>query len=507
MDLASVIYESKPNELIDTLHIYSTVSQFAEDIWVLDKLKRKGLRMTTCTIYFRNTPDQYIEISKHFALQRLNKRICARTVSGQNTALKRFWKFLESEFPNIELCNIDKGVILAYQDYLEKDNEAKKSTKEGYWTAITMFFREMGSYLDIPSNIVGKYNPFSRTAQDRLLENKYIPIDVINQLDKVFYNENIPLSTKTCYWICRLIPSRINEVVSIPIDCIRQYGDQYTLTLNMYKQNGGYIVPEKRLIGFKNEGMGAYLLKLIRKQQRVARLLQCHTLEKDLLFTYIRTDYTPLRIRTYRLSTKNTSNLSDNSFARHLRKIIEMYNVKDANGEMYRLSSHQLRHNAITDRVYEGFTLLEVKDLTHHKSTAMIVGSYLHPDKERTIAKIRKVNNQSQEEVFRGKIISDNIRMLERIKNMPRSQSLGRLGVCSDITGCKNDMYECLACEFFVPNVEELDLFEEQVIQWKEKIERFKGNQYIHENAEYNLKLNEEMVIKIKKMIEAKENE
>ena len=190
-----------------------------------------------------------------------------------------------------------------------------------------------------------------------------------------------------------------------------------------------------------------------------------------------------------------------------MQKIIEIHNIKDVDGNVYKISSHQLRHNAITDRIYEGFTLLDVKDLTHHKTTAMIAGSYVHPDKEKTLAQIRKINDEPEEEIFRGKIISDNIRMLERIKNMPRSQSLGRLGVCSDMTGCKNDMYECLACDYFVPNVEELSLFEEQAKQWKEKVEIFKESQYIRENAEYNLKLNEEMVNRIKKILEVQENE
>lgn len=505
--LSIVKYEVKPNELIDTLETYSSVAQFEENTWVLDKFKIKGLRLSVCTIYFNNIPDPYIEISKYFVLQRLSKRISVRTVNVQITNLKRFWNFLMSEFPNIELCNIDKRVILAYQDYLEKDTKVKKSTKECYWTAISVFFKEMSCYTATPPNIVSSYNPFMRTAQDRLLASKYIPLDVINQLDKVFYNENIPLSTRTCYWICRLIPSRINEVLTIPIECIRQYGDQYTLTLHMYKQNGGYITPEKRLIGFKNEGMGAYLLNLIKEQQKAAYSLQDYTLEKDLLFTYTKAKHTGQGFEPYKISTNNTSNLVVSSFARQLRKIIKLYNIKDSNGELYKLSSHQLRHNAITDRIYEGFTLLEVKDLTHHKTTAMIVGSYLHPDKEKIIEGIRKVNNQSEDEMFRGKVISDNIRMLERIKNMPRSHSLGRLGVCSDITGCKNDMYECLACDFFIPNIDELELFEEQVQQWKKKIERFKNNEYIRQNAEYNLKLNQQAIIKIKEMIEVKTNE
>lgn len=80
---------------------------------------------------------------------------------------------------------------------------------------------------------------------------------------------------------------------------------------------------------------------------------------------------------------------------------------------------------------------------------------------------------------------------------MPRSHSLGILGICSDISACKSDLFECLSCNNFEPNIDELAYFEEQVSEWEEKTRLFKNNKYMFENAQYNLDLNKKIVNKI----------
>ena len=59
-------------------------------------------------------------------------------------------------------------------------------------------------------------------------------------------------------------------------------------------------------------------------------------------------------------------------------------------------------------------------------------------------------------------------------------------------------MYECLKCDRFIPNADELEYFEAQVEDWRKKVKRAGGNQYLKENAQYNLELNQNIVKKIK---------
>lgn len=90
---------------------------------------------------------------------------------------------------------------------------------------------------------------------------------------------------------------------------------------------------------------------------------------------------------------------------------------------------------------------------------------------------------------------------MKRLLAKPRAHKIGRLGICSDITGCKNDMFECFSCSFFVPNADELDYFIEQVEQWEKKVNLTANNPLLKENAEYNLKLSKMIVKKIEDTI------
>lgn len=46
-------------------------------------------------------------------------------------------------------------------------------------------------------------------------------------------------------------------------------------------------------------------------------------------------------------------------------------------------------------------------------------------------------------------------------------------GICADVTHCKGGLWSCIDCEHFVPEVEQLPYFKEQVISWTEKAEKF----------------------------------
>src|SRR5699024_7842243 len=92
--------------------------------------------------------------------------------------------------------------------------------------------------------------------------------------------------------------------------------------------------------------------------------------------------------------------------------------------------------------------------------------------------------------------------VVKRLLAKPRAHKIGRLGICSDITGCKNDMFECFSCSFFVPNADELDYFKEQVEQWENKVQLAANNPLLKENAEYNLKLSNMVIKKIEGTIQ-----
>ena len=58
------------------------------------------------------------------------------------------------------------------------------------------------------------------------------------------------------------------------IDCLKPFDGHYCLTIPTWKQNGGYKEPLLRIIHIHDEGIGGYLLALIREQQKAAHSYQ-----------------------------------------------------------------------------------------------------------------------------------------------------------------------------------------------------------------------------------------
>ena len=102
---------------------------------------------------------------------------------------------------------------------------------------------------------------------EKTTSDKYIPDEVVKKLDLRMKQEDIPLAYKTVYWILRLIPNRITEVLSMKVDCLKQIDDNtYILSIPTFKQAGQYHKGSVKLIEIKYESMGKFLIDLIKEQ-------------------------------------------------------------------------------------------------------------------------------------------------------------------------------------------------------------------------------------------------
>lgn len=510
---------SDDDELISTLNSFSNISKFEEPSWYLDRLSKGSFeKRGEYTLYFNGSSDKFMWYIKMFSLIRLNERCSVRTAQSNVYGAKYFLNYLLIDFPNTSLSEISKEIILEFEIFLRKDKRYTTATKENIWTGVSTFLRSIQGLQGLICETIPRlYNPFMRTTSDRLIDSKYIPLEVIKQYDDIFFNDkSMIIVFKLAYWICRLIPSRINEVLSIPIDCLKHYHDDiYTLTLHNFKQNGGYLKPELRLIQIKYSDMGKYLVDLILEQQKISKALtKNNETVGSYLFTYTSRD--PQKFMSAEAIEKFTDPLDvkylrDFTFTRMINLLAKKHMIHDSNGDIYRITSHQLRHNAITDRIYSGFTLLEIKELSHHKSTSMLTQSYIHPQKE-MLQKVAKTVSESNMDnfdapnqtvvLFKGRLINtDNKVLMDRIMSKPRAHSLGRLGICSDISGCESKIFECFKCNYFIPNADEIEYYEEQLEEWKQKRDSSKNKPFLFENAQYNMDLVEAVILKIRNSI------
>jgi integrase len=489
---------NKKNEYIHFVGQLGAGVRFSEDRWVCDKLRRApSENVASFTVCFSGIPEQHKEIVKCYCAISLIQGKTMGTIKHYVYYLITFFEFWSAMYKNTALHRCDEIVARMFCQHLE-DRVFAESTKVGIWSAINIFFKTMNGWNDIPLK-----NPFSISPfqAPRKYDDKYIPESVALQLDNVFKRDEIALNLRCVYWLLRLIPSRISEIVGMRIDCLKRYNGHYVLFIPTWKQNGGRIEPIMRSIHLEETGIAGYLIELVKKQQDSAQQLQEYMPDnlKDALFTYRQVLEPKGRAPYYkqhRVSTKHR-------VSRAFQKICEKYNVTDDNGQIYVITPHQFRHNGVTDRLAAGFTAAQIAEMTGHHGNAMILNSYNHLNllPETIIEKQEYVlqetdNRENRYVLFGGRILIMNESLEKRLLRNLRAHKV-RGGICSDITGCKSDMWNCLDCEFFVADAEQLDYYKEQIVLWRDKSIRFSSFPIIKGNADRNAELYERVLKKL----------
>lgn len=268
----------------------------------------------------------------------------------------------------------------------------------------------------------------------------------------------------------------------------KTFHDIVYLYIPTRKQNGGYLQANVKSICMKNVGVLAYLLDLIKQQQEIALEAKKHLpkTKETALFAYkFKNNY---KVATYVMVSYN------------LKKICKSYNIKDEHGNIYYVTTHQFRHNGVTDREKAGFTLAQVQEMTGHKSIRMTEESYTHLNQLEDIL-IEPLEYTSENEnpyvLFGGKIRNmDAFTETKILKEIRSHRLLG--GLCTDVTYCRNGMWDCVACKNFIPDQEQLPYFEEQILEWENKITLFKNDEISKQNFTQIKNSFENIVKKIK---------
>lgn len=457
---------------------------FEDDTWICDKRIRSGSEPKNYHyIYFAGVPEIYREAVKYYAVLRILQGDVIRTVRSRITKLSPFFKFC-NQIQQGNSLRISTLTAVYFKEYLELGDYAVK-TKNSTWQEVSTFLNMMNSFYETGGRNPFSVNPYSGTVK---LDYKYIPDEVADGLDRVFRKEDIELHLKCIYWLLRLIPSRISEILGMKIDCIKPYNGHYVIFIPTWKQNGGHIEPMYRSIHLEMEGIAGYLLSLLQKQQVSANNLQNRLpdLKKGYLFAYQRV----LHYKRGGNSRNGVVNVMQIETIRYqFKRLCEQYQIKNEEGEVYNLTSHQFRHNGITDRLAAGFTLEQIADMTGHHGNAMIWNSYAHLDlKPETIVEKQKyvleesVKPEAGYVLFGGRILNMEAALEKRLLKNIRAQKVPG-GICGDITGCKSDMWNCLECDRFVVDSGQASYFAEEAQRWEEKAECFSAMPMVRDNA------------------------
>ena len=470
---------------------------FEDNKWICDKrVKTQSEPLNHCIVYFTTISQMFRDIAKYYALIRIANGDTVRTIKSRMSRINPFLKFMEEH--NIRFEDINVSTAYMFKETLA-DSKYSIATLKDIWRETNTFINTMNGFGGIKISNPFTINPF---IANKKLDYKYIPECVATQLDEVFRRDEIDLYLKCIYWLLRLIPSRISEILGMSIECVKPYCDHWVLFIPTWKQNGGNMEPIQRTVHIENKGMGEYLLSLLNQQQDLSKKLQNElpAEKRGLLFTY-RSIYHYKN--GHKSATRSIRVATVNVIEKQFKRICEQYEVADENNQMYCVTSHQFRHNGITDRLEAGFTIEQIADMTGHHGDAMIWNAYSHLDlKPRTIIEKQQYvmdepkENKNPYVLFNGRILNMNEQTEKRLlKNMRALKVPG--GICSDMTGCKGDMWNCLECEHFIPDSEQLSYFKEQIRNLKDKAVKFEGYPMIRDNALKNAELFENIVNKI----------
>ena len=267
------------------------------------------------------------------------------------------------------------------------------------------------------------------------------------------------------------------------IECIKPFDGHYCIFIPMWKQNGGYREPIIRTIHIENKEMGGHLIALILEQQKMAMSYQSYLPEekKGALFAYrsqILLDGVWHSENRYRVA-------SGRYISYHLKEICRRYDVRDENGGEYVVTSHQFRHNGVTDRLRAGFTLPQIAEMTAHHGTAMLYASYAHLNLfPETIVEPMKYQTEAENPyvLFGGRILNMDFVTESRLlkKKYPRPQCRAEYVPMSLTAGAA--FGNASAAGIFVPEMEQLAYFKEQAADWESKAEKFRNDRQLADN-------------------------
>lgn len=501
MDSVAIEEDITLEEMEKVLSTYSTSSSFEDDTWIIDKLNKDQARTNKQnSIYFSKVPESMRTNVKKYVLFDLNK--------GKKTGTVRFkvakiaHGLTASGKQNIE--DIEPKDILKIHNYIfVNDRNIKTNLEE--WITLRNFFKECHYYDQYNTMIKYILPPFPDKEK---IDYKYIPDEVALQLDVIMKTDLIDHARKTIYWLLRLIPNRVTEVASMTVNCLKQIDESnYVLSIPTFKQSGRYATGAVKLIQIEYTGMGAYLIDLIKEQINAAKenntedhgnFLFCGPTYGFFLNTETQQYYS-------KIQNRNIKNISIDNIQYFLKRACTCFNVRDSDGKPYIVTTHQFRHNAISDRLNSGiFRSIDIVGLTAHHNLRMIEQSYSHVTDEMLL--------ENREILFRGRIINtDNPLKEKQILRKPFANRIHNLGLCSDIRGCSNSRFRCMRCKYMIPDIESLSFCESERDSWNQKYEKAIniGNQDYADLCKYNAESYEIVIEKIASAVsdEVKTNE
>ena len=450
-------------DIIDNLQgiltVFST-SNFMDALWdvtLASSHKAGGLRFPTGITLNEGT------ILRALTLNQLRDyasfSICKRSIHDACV----FFSFLNEK--SIPLENCRSGVINRYISHLDANTELSAPQKNNLMRTVASLMTTCSKYgLLQGSGIIDCSHRWKAPNEPKRAPDSC----VTNALDVLFFdigNSAIPDSYRCIYLLLRLIPNRISEVLAMDIDCLTYPNttDTYTISIPTGKETP-YHAPVQNPFHRKLSGWAEGLLfSSIQTQRRFAQQMQGKLKLSDCGYLFV--------------SPKAQRLISASDFNSFLKKLCEDNHILDANGNQTKVTSHDLRHIAIGERLRGNIvspimTMLESNHST--PSQTFGYGYQSHHDEATHLGSISAevlknafdISFDEHETVAPREFREHKYHSMEK---QPFTRFIPSYGICYG-KACASRFEQCFQCRHFHPNEAYREYIEAAIIKLNEKI-------------------------------------
>lgn len=445
-------------------------NRFSDDVWDLsDYVPNRTVARCFKTVRFSYIKNEEIKtVVKQYAYYKLGK-VKPRTVSNYVALLVPFVQYSdENSLESLRKLNFD--FLMGFLQWLKNDRKLKEGTRYGILTVISEMVRvgQIKGWNVTPDTFFSQYMvrelANSRYKFADVTKTKPIPTDV---LDKILYfalEKERRIPTRAGIVIQSQTGLRINEVLSIQEGCLSTTNDGYTfLEVEISKTEKGEPIKHKV---YANE----LVVKCVNELSEYTKHLREKSGLKELFLVNARGTIT---------------NSKSNCWTqKRLRPFIRRWDIRDKNGDLYPLQSHQFRATFVRELIKQNVPLSHIMKQFAHVSIEMTMhyltlqekeikeiyaDMVLSPDSKIAGMRAAEIKSELNNE-FKGKtpneiddIISD---LAESMSFNPLPNGIClydfRRGNCTDGDGCF--FYNCpnyiTEVKFYPILKKELDLME-----------------------------------------------
>ncbi|WP_195513415.1 tyrosine-type recombinase/integrase [Turicibacter sanguinis] len=456
-------------------------SHFSDDIWDLTPLMpSKNQRKCQKFINFNYIQNKHMQsVVKQYAFERLGQ-VKPRTVHDEiHSRLPIFFKFCQAN--QIESFNdIDMSTYLSFVEWIRTEKNC--TTRTGH--AITVVVEKILKMGQIKGWSVNKTISFNEVSAASLWDvskavrqtkaTPPIPEKILNQIVYNAIHNEKDILTKAAVIIQSQTGLRISEVVSIKEGCIHtnDNGDIY-LEVTLSKTVKGGTKLHKV---FVNELVRDVVNELSENTKELRKLNGI----SDLFI--------------FKKANGSCGYIDASQYSgRRLKSFIKRWDIRDENGELYPLKSHQFRATFVRELIKKGVPLGHIQkhyghvsmEMTDHYLTLkqdeiqkIYTDMLLNPKSKTAGLRSKEIKNKLTEH-FRGKTESEIELAISDLANsmtfspLPTGVCLHdtRRGNCSDGDGCF--FYNCpnfiTDTRFLSVHKKELELMEKEMKRFKEE--------------------------------------